>query len=81
MARVREIFTDKLRETQETIARLTQLVGDLSETLVLHGQLPVLRADAHARPSAAPAAFTATSGKAPLLVEGISKCERIGQRT
>ena len=33
MSRVREIFSDKLRETKETIARLERLVGDLTETL------------------------------------------------
>src|SRR5215471_1024920 len=33
MNRVREIFSDKLRETKETIARLERLVGDLNETL------------------------------------------------
>src|SRR6516164_4552651 len=33
MARVREIFSDKLRETKETVARLEHLVGDLTETL------------------------------------------------
>src|SRR5262245_33327988 len=33
MAVVREIFQDKLRETRETIARLGQLVNDLSESL------------------------------------------------
>src|SRR5947208_7600824 len=33
MARVREIFSDKLHETKETIARLQRLVGDLNGTL------------------------------------------------
>src|SRR5258707_12538431 len=33
MDRMREIFSDKLRETQETIGRLSRLVEDLNETL------------------------------------------------
>ena len=33
MDRVREIFADKLRETQETIGRLSHLVVELNETL------------------------------------------------
>jgi MerR family copper efflux transcriptional regulator len=33
MATVREIFTDKLRETQATIARLSRLADELSESL------------------------------------------------
>src|SRR5580765_7733825 len=33
MDRIREIFSDKLRETQETITRLSRLVGDRNETL------------------------------------------------
>ena len=45
MDRVREIFSDKLRETQETIARLSQLVVELQETLDVHGQLPLVRTD------------------------------------
>jgi DNA-binding transcriptional MerR regulator len=33
MATVREIFTEKLRETRSTIARLTRLVNELQESL------------------------------------------------
>ena len=33
MEKVREIFQDKLRETQETITRLSKLAGELSESL------------------------------------------------
>src|ERR1700712_5289695 len=33
MDRIREIFSDKLRETEATIARLSRLVTDLDETL------------------------------------------------
>jgi hypothetical protein len=33
MATVREIFTDKLRETRDTIARLTRLANELQESL------------------------------------------------
>ena len=33
MARVREIFADKLRETQDTVGRLQRLIGDLTGLL------------------------------------------------
>ena len=48
MARVREIFSDKLRETKETIARLERLVGDLTETLAYMDSCRSCEPDAHA---------------------------------
>src|SRR3982751_2507126 len=33
ISRLRETFSDKLRETRDTIARMTQLASDLQETL------------------------------------------------
>jgi DNA-binding transcriptional MerR regulator len=72
MSRMREIFADKLRETRETIARLNQLVVDLNETLTymdscrscepVHTQTECGTCDHHGH-----------EGKAPLLVDGISK--------
>ena len=72
MDRVREIFSDKLRETQETVARLQRLVGDLTETLAYmdscrsckptHNQTECGTCEAHGH-----------AGQAPLLVEGISR--------
>ena len=48
MGRVREIFADKLRETKETVTRLERLVDGSDRGAGLHGQLPVVRTDAHA---------------------------------
>jgi MerR family transcriptional regulator, copper efflux regulator len=72
MERVREIFTDKLLETTETVARLQRLVGDLTETLAYmdscrgcepsHNPTECGTCDIHGH-----------DGRAPLLVEGISK--------
>jgi MerR family copper efflux transcriptional regulator len=72
MDRVREIFADKLHETQETIARLGHLVVELTDTLAYmdscrsceptHSQAECGTCDIHGH-----------GGKAPLLVEGISK--------
>jgi MerR family copper efflux transcriptional regulator len=72
MNRVREIFSDKLRETKETLARLERLVGDLNETLAYmdscrsceptHNPAECGTCDIHGH-----------DGRAPLLVEGISK--------
>lgn len=72
ISRLREIFSDKLRETRDTIGRLTQLVTDLQETLNYmdscrscgpdHGQHECGTCDIHGH-----------GGKAPLLVDGISK--------
>jgi len=72
ISRMREIFADKLHETRETIARLNQLVIDLGETLAymdscrscepVHHQGECGTCDHHGH-----------DGKAPLLVDGISK--------
>jgi len=72
MARVREIFSDKLRETKETVARLEHLVGDLTETLAYMDSCrscePTARASARRT-----CGIHGHDGQAPLLVEGISK--------
>lgn len=72
IARLREIFSDKLRETRETIGKLKQLATDLQETLEYmdscrscepgHVQHECRTCDIHGH-----------DGKAPLLVDGISK--------
>jgi DNA-binding transcriptional MerR regulator len=73
MDRMREIFTDKLRETQETIMRLSRLVEDINETLdymkscrscePTHVQHECGTCGIHGH----------HEGTAPLLLEGISK--------
>jgi len=73
MDRMREIFTDKLRETQETITRLSRLVEDINETLdymkscrscePTHVQHECGTCGIHGH----------HEGTAPLLLEGISK--------
>jgi DNA-binding transcriptional MerR regulator len=72
ISRLREIFSDKLRETKETLTRLERLVGDLNETLAYmdscrsceptHNPAECGTCDIHGH-----------DGRAPLLVEGISK--------
>jgi MerR family copper efflux transcriptional regulator len=72
ISRLREIFTDKLRETRETIARLGQLVTDLQDSLhymdscrscePVHVQHECGTCDHHGH-----------DGQAPLLLDGISK--------
>jgi MerR family copper efflux transcriptional regulator len=72
MATVREIFTEKLRETRETITRLTRLTEELTESLAYldgcrscnstHSQSECCACDQH------------DSGhEVPLLVDGIAK--------
>jgi DNA-binding transcriptional MerR regulator len=72
MDRVREIFKDKLRETQETIARLTHLVGELSETLSYMDSCRSCE-PTHSQAECGTCGIHGHGGKAPLLVEGISK--------
>ena len=78
---MREIFADKLRETQATIDRLTQLVVDLNDTLAYMDELPLVRADARADASAARAASTATGARRPLLLQGIHRKIKRANRT
>jgi MerR family copper efflux transcriptional regulator len=72
MGTVREIFTEKLRDTQETITRLTRLAGELAESLAYlescrscsstHSQNECCACDKH------------DSGcEVPVLVDGIAK--------
>jgi MerR family transcriptional regulator, copper efflux regulator len=72
METVREIFKDKLRETTQTIDRLSKLAVELSESLTyldscrscepVHTQHECGTCDLHGH-----------EGKAPLLIDGISR--------
>jgi DNA-binding transcriptional MerR regulator len=72
MATVREIFSDKLHETRETIVRLSRLAEELTESLSYlercrscspsQGQNECCACENHG-----------TDGEVPLLVDGIAK--------
>lgn len=72
MDRMREIFSDKLRETKETVARLSRLVEDLTETLAYmdscRGCEPT-----HNQGECGTCGIHGHDGKAPVLLEGISR--------
>jgi DNA-binding transcriptional MerR regulator len=72
MQRVREIFGDKLHETRETIARLTRLADELQESL---SYLESCRScePVHTQPECGHCEIHGHEGKAPLLVDGITK--------
>lgn len=72
MATVHEIFTEKLKETKETIARLTRLAGELKESLTY---LEGCRSCNSPHPqSECCTCHKHDSGcEVPLLVDGISK--------
>ncbi len=72
MDRIREIFADKLRETQETISRLTHLVGELNETLAYMDSCRSCE-PSHQQGECGTCGIHGHEGKAPLLVEGISR--------
>jgi MerR family transcriptional regulator, copper efflux regulator len=72
MDRVREIFSDKLRETQETVARLQRLVGDLTETLAYMDSCRSCE-PTHNQTECGTCGIHGHGGQAPLLVEGISR--------
>jgi MerR family transcriptional regulator, copper efflux regulator len=72
MDRVREIFADKLRETQETIARLGHLVAELGDTLAYMDSCRSCE-PTHIQAECGTCDIHGHGGKAPLLVEGISK--------
>lgn len=71
MAKVREIFGDKLRETRETINRLTQLSKDLEESL---SYLESCRScePVHTQSECGCCDLHGHEGKAPALVQGIT---------
>jgi MerR family copper efflux transcriptional regulator len=72
MDRVREIFSDKLRETQETVARMQRLVGDLTETLAYMDSCRSCE-PTHNQAECGTCGIHGHGGQAPLLVEGISR--------
>jgi DNA-binding transcriptional MerR regulator len=72
ISRLREIFSDKLRETHDTIGRLTRLVTDLKETLDYMDSCRSCGPD-HGQSECGTCGIHGHEGKAPLLVDGISK--------
>jgi len=72
ISRLREIFGDKLRETRDTIGRLTQLATDLQETLDYMDSCRTCGPD-HGQNECGTCGINGHEGKAPLLVDGISK--------
>jgi DNA-binding transcriptional MerR regulator len=73
MATVREIFTDKLRETQETIAKLGKLADELKESLEYLDSCRTCE-PVHTQPECGSCELHGHEGKkAPLLVDGITK--------
>ena len=72
MGRLREIFSDKLHETRETIGRLTQLAADLQETLNYMDSCRSCE-PGHVQHECGTCGIHGHEGKAPLLVDGLSK--------
>ena len=72
MDRIREIFSDKLRETKETIGRLSRLVEDLTETLAYMDSCRSCE-PTHVQAECGTCGIHGHDGKAPTLLEGISK--------
>jgi DNA-binding transcriptional MerR regulator len=72
MATVREIFADKLRETRETITRLTRLAGELQESLTYLDSCRSCE-PVHTQPECGTCELHGHEGHAPLLVDGITK--------
>jgi MerR family copper efflux transcriptional regulator len=72
MATVREIFADKLRETRETINRLTRLADELKESLTYLDSCRSCE-PVHTQPECGTCEIHGHEGRAPLLVDGITK--------
>ena len=72
METVREIFTDKLRETRETIDRLTRLAGELTESLTYLDSCRSCE-PVHSQQECGTCEIHGHEGKAPLLVDGIAR--------
>jgi DNA-binding transcriptional MerR regulator len=72
MATVREIFNDKLRETRDTIAKLTKLADELQESLTYLDSCRSCE-PVHTQPECGSCEMHGHGGKAPLLVDGITK--------
>ena len=78
MSRVREIFSDKLRETRGDDRAPGAAGRRPQRDAGVHGQLPVVRAGAHAGASAAPAASTDTTDERRCWSKGFIEDERHG---
>jgi DNA-binding transcriptional MerR regulator len=73
MATVREIFSDKLRETRETIVKLTRLSEELADSLAYLDSCRSCE-PVHTQPECGTCELHGHEGKpAPLLVDGITK--------
>jgi MerR family copper efflux transcriptional regulator len=72
MDRMREIFSDKLRETKETVARLSRLVEDLTDTLAYMDSCRSCE-PTHQQGECGTCGIHGHEGKAPVLLEGISR--------
>jgi DNA-binding transcriptional MerR regulator len=72
MATVREIFKDKLRETRETIARLTRLADELSASLHYLEGCRSCDPDQH-QSECGTCGLRSHEGDVPMLVDGIAK--------
>ncbi len=72
MSTVREIFADKLRETRETIDRLTRLADELSESLAYLEDCRTCNPDHH-QSECGGCGRSGREGEIPLLVDGIAK--------
>jgi MerR family copper efflux transcriptional regulator len=72
MDRMREIFSDKLRETKETVARLGRLVEDLTETLAYMDSCRSCE-PTHSQGECGTCGIHGHEGKGPPLLEGISR--------
>jgi MerR family copper efflux transcriptional regulator len=72
MNRMRDIFSDKLQETQETIGRLSQLVVDIKETLAYMDSCRSCE-PSHVQGECGTCGIHGHEGTAPVLLQGISK--------
>jgi MerR family copper efflux transcriptional regulator len=72
MATVREIFSDKLHETRETIGRLTRLAEELTESLAYLERCRSCNTN-HAQTECCACEKGDPDREVPLLVDGIAK--------
>lgn len=72
MSNVRSIFEDKLKRTRETLARLTQLEADLQDSLTYLESCRACEPE-HTQHECGCCGRHGHDGKAPLLVDGITK--------
>jgi DNA-binding transcriptional MerR regulator len=75
--RVRAIFEERLRQTNETVARLQRLVGDLQDSLVYLESCRSCEPN-HPQGECGSCGAHRHDGQAPLLVEGMAIEDRGG---